>query len=289
MKTRIKISDFIELTGTTLKTVLYYHKVGLLKEPERSSKGYRLYGPEDLNRMRTIKYLKSLGLDLKRIKEILGDINNQKAMRDVMQSLKIELLAGKKSLEERLSKIEKLMREDTLNLDKDSFASHSFQMITDIMGPDQVGKYARTCPELYDQQRRVYGILDDYDWGEDYHETFRSLAEFFKTHPKEYRKSLNYGVRLAGLAKRPEDDPEVYALSRESAEFVKSVPRLMEILGRQSMMKKPLASLYNTMLANIISPAQIKFGLLFQQYLAEEAGKLNNRSKKKRGVIVHGR
>jgi len=54
-------------------------------------------------------------------------------------------------------------------------------------------------------------------------------------------------------------------------------------------MKKPLASLYNTMLANIISPAQIKFGLLFQQYLAEEAGKLNNRSKKKRGVIVHGR
>ena len=69
---RIKISDFAKLTGSTLKTIMYYHKIGLLHEPERSPGGYRLYGPEELTRMRYIQYLKSLGVDLKHIKEIFS-------------------------------------------------------------------------------------------------------------------------------------------------------------------------------------------------------------------------
>jgi len=34
VKNRIKISDFVKLTGSTLKTIIYYHKIGLLPEPE---------------------------------------------------------------------------------------------------------------------------------------------------------------------------------------------------------------------------------------------------------------
>ena len=71
MENRIKIGDFVKLTGSTLKTVIYYHKIGLLPEQVRSPGGYRLYGPAELNRMRLIKRLKSLGLDLKHIKEIM--------------------------------------------------------------------------------------------------------------------------------------------------------------------------------------------------------------------------
>ncbi len=92
MKNRIKISDFAKLTGNTLKTIIYYHKIGLLQEPERSPSGYRLYGSAELTRMRFIKHLKSLGLDLKRIKEILGDMNNHRTLREVLQSLRTELL-----------------------------------------------------------------------------------------------------------------------------------------------------------------------------------------------------
>ena len=43
MENRIKISDFAKLTGSTLKTIIYYHKIGLLQEPQRSPGGYRLY------------------------------------------------------------------------------------------------------------------------------------------------------------------------------------------------------------------------------------------------------
>lgn len=273
MENRIKIGDFVKLTGSTLKTVLYYHKIGLLQEPERSSGGYRLYGPAELTRMQIIKHLKCLGLDLKRTKEILGDIHNHKTLREVLQTLQAELLSEKKSLEERIAKIEKLLSEDKVSLDEDSFASPSFQMITEILGPDQIEKYARTCPELFDQQRKVYSILDDFQWGEDYQETFRALAEFFKAHPQEYQISLDYGARLARLAQLSEDDPEVEALARESAEFIKSMPQLMEILGKQAGIKKPLASLYNDIVANVISPAQVKHGQLLQQYLASETNK----------------
>lgn len=98
MNNRIKISDFVKLTGSTLKTVIYYHKIGLLQEPERSMAGYRLYGPAELSRMQTIKHLKGLGLDLKRIKEILGDIEHHKTLREVLESLQAELIAEKKTL-----------------------------------------------------------------------------------------------------------------------------------------------------------------------------------------------
>jgi DNA-binding transcriptional MerR regulator len=270
VENRIKISDFVKLTGSTLKTVIYYHKIGLLPEPERSPGGYRLYGPAALNRMQLIKYFKRLGLDLKRIKEILGDIHNRKTLREVLQSLQDQLLSEKKSLEERMAKIEKLLSEDTAPLDRDSFASPSFQLCAEILGPHQMEKYARTCPELYDQQRKVYGILDNFQWGEDYRETFLALAAFFKAHPQQYQISLDLGARLARLAQLPEDDPEVEALARESAGFIKSIPQLMEILGRQPGIKNPLASLYKDMVAEVISPAQAKHGQLLQQYLSPE-------------------
>jgi len=273
MNNRIKISDFVKLTGSTLKTVIYYHKIGLLQEPERSMAGYRLYGPAELSRMQTIKHLKGLGLDLKRIKEILGDIEHHKTLREVLESLQAELIAEKKTLEDRISKTEKLLSENSSFLYDDSFISSSFQMVADILGPDQIKEYARICPELFEQQRKVLNILDDFHWGEDYQETFRALADFFKEHPEEYQISLDYGVRLARLAQMPEDDPEVEALARESAEFIKSMPQLMKLLGEHAGIKKPTDSLYNDLLSNILSPAQVKHGQLLQQYLASETDK----------------
>jgi DNA-binding transcriptional MerR regulator len=186
LENRIMISDFVKLTGSTLKTIKYYHKIGLLPKPARSSGGYRLYGPAELTRMQLIKRLKSLGLDLTRIKEILGDIDNPRTLREVLQSLRTELLNEKKTLEERVAKIEKLLSEDT---------------------EDAV-------------------LLDDFQWGQDYREKFLSLAEYFKTHPEKYQMALEMARRLARLDQLSEDDPEVEALARESAEIMKSMPLL---------------------------------------------------------------
>lgn len=217
--------------------------------------------------MQLIKRLKLLGLDLKSIKELLGDIHNHRTLREVLQSLQAELLSKKKRIEDQVAKIELLLSEDEVLLDEDICDSPSFQMITEILGPEQIEKYARTCPELFDQQRKLFGMLDDFQWGKDYQETFRALAEYFQAHPEQYQICLDYGVRQARLFQLPEDDPEVKALARESAELIKSIPQLRKMLCNQPGIKKPLESLYNDTISDVISPAQMKHMQLLKKYL----------------------
>lgn len=271
MENRIKISDFAKLTGSTLKTIIYYHKIGLLQEPERSLAGYRLYGPAELTRMRFIKHLKSLGLDLRRIKEILGGTNNHRTLREVLQSLRAELLSEKKSLEERVAKIEKLLSEETLLLNEDTFGSPSFQMITEILGPEKMDKYTQTCPELFNQQRKLFGILDDFQRGEDYREDFRALALYFQAHPDKYQMAIDSGARLQELAKLAEDDPKIEVMARESAELIKSIPLVKEMVENRPRPIKPLESLYNEMVADTLSPAWIKYQKLIEHYLKAQS------------------
>jgi len=263
----IKIGDFVKLTGTTLKTVNYYHKIGLLPEPERSAGGYRLYGPADLNRMRLIKRLKSLGLDLKHIKEVIGELENPRTPREVLQSLREEIRNQMHTLEERLAKIDALLREDTPLLDEDGLDSPSFQMISEILGADQIEQYSQASPEIYEQHRKLYGILDDFQWGEDYRESLRGLAEYFKMHPDKYQLALESGARWQEISHLDEDDPRVEAFARESAALVNDMPPVKELYRSNPVMKSPQEGIYQDMVAGVLTPAQIRYQQLFKRFL----------------------
>lgn len=269
MENRIKIGDFVKLTGSTLKTINYYHKIGLLLEPERSPGGYRLYGPEELNRMRLIKHLKSLGLDLKRIKKILGDVNNNTTLQEVLQISLNELLNDKKSIEVRIAKIEKLLSEDTVRLDENSLESPTFQKMAEILGTDKIEKYARTCPEIFNQHQKLYGILDDFQWSEYYHDAFRALAEFWNTHSEEYQIALDYGARIARLDHLSEDDPEIEHLAQETSEFIRSIP-FLEGLTQQYRLPQPLQRVRNEMIIGALPPARKKYYQLYEQFFYSE-------------------
>lgn len=270
MNNRIKIGDFVKLTGSTIKTINYYHKIGLLPVPPRSAGGYRLYGPEDLNRMRLIKHLKSLGLDLKHIKETIGDLPNPKTSREVLLSLRYELLKERKALEERLSRIDSLLNDDASLLDESSFDSQSFQMITQTLGTEQIEQYARTCPEIYDQHRRLSGILDDFQWGEDFGDSFRTLSEYFKSHPENYQLALESGARWSEISHLNEDDPRIEAFAREAVALVSSMPPVKELYRTNPGMNQPLESVYQDMVAGVLTPAQIKYQKLFRELLLSE-------------------
>lgn len=90
---------------------------------------------------------------------------------------------------------------------------------------------------------------------------------YFKTHPQQYQAALEYGDRLAKLAQLPEDDPEIEALARESAEFIKNISTLRELLCGQTGFTKSFEKLHNDMVCGILSPAQMKHKQLIQQYL----------------------
>ncbi|WP_432989496.1 MerR family transcriptional regulator [Dactylosporangium sp. CA-233914] len=59
-----------ELTGTTVKTIRYYHQIGLLDEPERTTNNYKQYTVLHLLRLLQIRRLADLGLPLDKIATI---------------------------------------------------------------------------------------------------------------------------------------------------------------------------------------------------------------------------
>lgn len=56
--------ELADLAGTTLKTVRYYHRIGLLDEPERAANGYKRYQINHLIRLLRIRRLVDLGVPL---------------------------------------------------------------------------------------------------------------------------------------------------------------------------------------------------------------------------------
>lgn len=267
MDNKILIGDFVKLTRSTLKTVLYYHKIGLLKEPIRTSSGYRLYGAEELAQMRNINNLKQLGLDLKQIKEILGNTQENKSTVEVLQSLHTELVNEKKSIEDRISKIEVLLSKEIENLNESAFESKSFNMITEVLEPDSLEDYKKSCPEMINHHQKVFSVIDDFQWEKDYKDNLRKIAEYFKEHPEQHRIALEFGKRLANLKDISEDDPEIENLAREGAEFVKNEPILKDMLYGQQGYDDANENLFNEISNKHLSPAQRKHKILIQKYL----------------------
>jgi DNA-binding transcriptional MerR regulator len=60
------------MTGLARASLLHYESLGLLKPAQRSASGYRLYGAEEIERLRTIRRYRDAGLSLKAIGELLG-------------------------------------------------------------------------------------------------------------------------------------------------------------------------------------------------------------------------
>lgn len=84
--------ELAELAGTTLKTVRYYHRIGLLDEPERGANGYKRYRIAHLIRLLRIRRLVDLGVPLADI-EAMGesDGNAERTLRALDAELKASI------------------------------------------------------------------------------------------------------------------------------------------------------------------------------------------------------
>src|SRR5690606_7176318 len=81
----IKIGDLAKRTDTTVETIRYYEKEGLLPEPSRSEGNYRLYGDDHIERLKFIRHCRTLDMALDEVRILLryrdtpaedcGDVN----------------------------------------------------------------------------------------------------------------------------------------------------------------------------------------------------------------------
>ncbi|MFA5708031.1 MAG: MerR family transcriptional regulator [Mycolicibacterium sp.] len=71
-ETGLRSGQVAAAAGVNIETLRYYERRGLLREPQRSLGGHRLYPPETVTMMRVIKAAQRLGFTLDEVAELLA-------------------------------------------------------------------------------------------------------------------------------------------------------------------------------------------------------------------------
>ena len=66
----LTIAEVREITGLSARTLRYYEELGLLPGVRRRAGGRRVYGADEVERLRFIQRLKTLGLSLAEVKDL---------------------------------------------------------------------------------------------------------------------------------------------------------------------------------------------------------------------------
>lgn len=65
------VNELVKIAGVSKRTLQYYDSIGLLPAARRTESGYRLFSEDSIETLKTISHYKSMGFELKEIKEIL--------------------------------------------------------------------------------------------------------------------------------------------------------------------------------------------------------------------------
>ena len=71
MTALLSIGELASRTGLPVRTIRFYSDSGVVPPADRTDAGYRLYGPDALARLRLVRTLRDLGLDLATIRRVL--------------------------------------------------------------------------------------------------------------------------------------------------------------------------------------------------------------------------
>lgn len=67
----IRIGELAKRTESTVETIRYYEKEGLLPEPSRSDGNYRLYDEQHIERLQFIRHCRTLDMALDEVRTLL--------------------------------------------------------------------------------------------------------------------------------------------------------------------------------------------------------------------------
>ncbi|MCL4301006.1 MAG: heavy metal-responsive transcriptional regulator [Anaerolineae bacterium] len=104
----LRIGNLAQASGVSTKTIRFYEEIGLLPPAQRAENGYRLYGGEDVRRLRFIRNARSLGFTLDDLKEVLALRDQGEAPCRYVAHL---LEAKAAEIEERIRQLQELQQD----------------------------------------------------------------------------------------------------------------------------------------------------------------------------------
>ncbi len=114
------IGELAGVTGVPTKTIRFYESVGVLPQAERAPNGYRVYGEEDVARLRFVKEAQATGLTLDEISMVMelrsrGESTCEHVvllLEDHLDTLQHRIAALEKTAEELAAMIERARQLD---------------------------------------------------------------------------------------------------------------------------------------------------------------------------------
>ncbi len=75
------VGEVAAMAGVTVRTLHHYDRIGLLSPSVRSASGYRLYAPDDLDRLHQVLLYRELGFSLEDVAALLDDADPVEHLR----------------------------------------------------------------------------------------------------------------------------------------------------------------------------------------------------------------
>ena len=150
----MKIGEFAKRSGVTVKTLLHYDKIGLLKPSQKTDSGYRIYCEDDFLKLQQITTLKFIGLSLNEISHIIHESG---------ENLENMISIQKKALEEKKKHIDAVI--DVFNKAKNSARKNGFLDANNLIDIIKVTNIENGVREQYksDKNLNIRNNLHNYN------------------------------------------------------------------------------------------------------------------------------
>jgi DNA-binding transcriptional MerR regulator len=230
------------LLGATPKAIRHYEKLGLLDGPERSESGYRLYTASDLLRLYRIRKLRSLGLPLREIGNVLGDGDPGVELKRTLETILGEVESQIGHLEKRRADLLQTLGDSATDYSEVPLAGdepYAFAIFREHLGE----RWKALDSRMLEQTREFWGTLDAFEWPQGYTELQEKLARYMAEHPGDCEKILELEERLAALAHLSEDSNEVEILAEDYAVFFVQSTFFEEVLEQTSAVDNSMEGL----------------------------------------------
>jgi len=143
-----KVKELATLAGISSRTLRYYDSIGLLSPAKTDGSGYRIYGPEEVDKLQIILFYRELDLPLEEIKELIGQSDF-----DALETLKNhlhELQKKRKRLNRIIQSVNQTIQSKEENIsmaDEEKFVALKQELIE-----KNEARYGSEVVERYGQQ-----------------------------------------------------------------------------------------------------------------------------------------
>lgn len=140
----MKIGEFAKRSGVTVKTLLHYDKIGLLKPSQKTDVGYRIYCEDDFLKLQQITTLKFIGLSLNEISHIINESG---------ENLEDMISIQKKALEEKKKHIESVI--SVFNKAESKAKENNFLDVNNLINIIKITNMEKSIKEQYKSDKNL--------------------------------------------------------------------------------------------------------------------------------------